>query len=150
MSGVHQHIPFLHAPSLDLNRIPLAQLLSMACIGALYCMEKEQARKLHTIAIQLISKVGSFEMPAHLQTTENHTEEDPLPMWTIQSLLLCLIFGAWGTDLTYFKKHIGLQGTLALALRAKRMSLRDSLNAAATTFDEWIQQEGFRRYQLLK
>jgi hypothetical protein len=150
MSGVHPHIPFLHAPSLDLNKIPLAQLLSMACIGALYCMEKEQARKLHMIAVQLISKVWKSTMWAHEQTTESHTEEEPLPMWAIQSHLLCLIFAAWGTDLTYFKQHIGLQGTLTLALRAKRMSLHDSLNAPPTTFAEWVQQEGFRRYQPLK
>jgi hypothetical protein len=59
MSGLNQHLPFLHLPSLDLNEMGLPLLLSICSIGALYCFEKEQARKLHEAASKLLAEVVS-------------------------------------------------------------------------------------------
>ena len=57
MSGLNQHLPFLHLPTLDLNRRDVALLLSICSIGALYCFEKELARKLHEVADVFLKKV---------------------------------------------------------------------------------------------
>jgi hypothetical protein len=57
MAGMNQHIPFLHIPTLDLNEMELSQLLSICSVGALYCFEKEHARKLHSIASGLLAQV---------------------------------------------------------------------------------------------
>jgi hypothetical protein len=58
MSGLNQHLPFLHLPSLDLNQMDVALLLSICSIGALYCFEKEQARKLHEAADVFLTEVS--------------------------------------------------------------------------------------------
>ena len=60
MAGMNQHIPFLHIPTLDLNEMELSQLLSLCSVGALYCFEKEHARKLHSIASSLVAQVVSL------------------------------------------------------------------------------------------
>ena len=57
MSGLNQHLPFLHLPSLDLNHMDVALLLSICSIGALYCFEKELARKLHEAAAVFLAEV---------------------------------------------------------------------------------------------
>ena len=58
MSGLNQHLPFLHLPSLDLNHMDVALLLSICSIGALYCFEKELARKLHEAAAVFLAEVN--------------------------------------------------------------------------------------------
>jgi hypothetical protein len=60
MSGLNQHLPFLHLPSLDLNHMDVALLLSICSIGALYCFEKELARKLHEAAAVFLTEVNPF------------------------------------------------------------------------------------------
>jgi Fungal specific transcription factor domain len=59
MSGINQHLPFLHLPTLDLSEMSLPLLLSICSIGALYCFEKEQAKKLHEAASKLLAEVLS-------------------------------------------------------------------------------------------
>jgi hypothetical protein len=60
MAGLNQHIPMIHVPSLNLNEIPMELLLVLCGIGALYCFEKDHARELHAIAVNLLHKVPSF------------------------------------------------------------------------------------------
>jgi len=57
MSGLNQHLPFLHLPSLDLNKLDLKLLLAICCMGAQYCFEKEQARKIHATVAVLVAQV---------------------------------------------------------------------------------------------
>lgn len=67
--GMHQHHPFIHTPSFDPVSIKGTILcvwtvlilgplfLSMCCIGALYCFERDTSRKLHVAARKLIYSV---------------------------------------------------------------------------------------------
>jgi hypothetical protein len=69
--GMHQHHPFIHTPTFDpfsikgiipyeavlLTLAPL--ILSMCCIGALYCFERDISGKLHVAARKLIYSVCS-------------------------------------------------------------------------------------------
>jgi Fungal specific transcription factor domain len=61
--GMHQHHPFIHTPTFDPATIKgtspcsadIAPLfLSMCCIGALYCFERDTSRKLHIAVRKLI------------------------------------------------------------------------------------------------
>ena len=75
--GMHQHHPFIHTPTFDpvsikgnhpypswkwavLMVAPL--FLSMCCIGALYCFERDTSRKLHVAARKLIYSVRPSRM----------------------------------------------------------------------------------------
>jgi hypothetical protein len=60
LSGLHQHIPFLHLPTLNLNEVELALLLGMCSLGALYCFEKETAHKIHVVAMGLLRLVSQY------------------------------------------------------------------------------------------
>lgn len=57
ISGLHQHIPFLHLPTLDLNEVEIPRLLAMCSLGALYCFEKEAAMKLHSASMIFLGHV---------------------------------------------------------------------------------------------
>ena len=57
ISGLDQHIPFLHLPTLKLNDLEIARLLAICSLGALYCFEKENARKLHIAAMAFLKDV---------------------------------------------------------------------------------------------
>lgn len=57
IAGLHQHIPFLHLPTLNLNEVELPRLLAMCSLGALYCFEKEHGRRLHIAAMLFLRLV---------------------------------------------------------------------------------------------
>ena len=70
--GMHEHHPFIHTATFDpatikgatvLLRISLIVaplFLSMACIGALFCHERDTSKKLHVAARKLINHVLFF------------------------------------------------------------------------------------------
>lgn len=60
MSGLNQHIPFLHLPTLDLNQLDLHLILAISTIGALYVFEEDQAERLHSLTMGLLSQVIPF------------------------------------------------------------------------------------------
>jgi hypothetical protein len=57
--GFSQHIPFLHLATLDTNTMQLPRLLAICSIGALYCFEKAEAIKLHSMCLKLLYQVYS-------------------------------------------------------------------------------------------
>jgi hypothetical protein len=65
MSGLNQHLPFLHLASLDLNEMETPLLFALCSIGALYCFEKEQAKKLHGFSAILLAEVSPTSRPLH-------------------------------------------------------------------------------------
>src|SRR5579859_5948193 len=58
ISGLNQHIPFLHLPTLNLNELEIPRLLAMCSLGALYCFEKEHAKRLHVASMLFLQNVG--------------------------------------------------------------------------------------------
>src|SRR5579862_4001636 len=68
ISGLNQHIPFLHLPTLDLNELEVPRLLAMCSLGALYCFEKEHARRLHVASMLFLQNVGIPPFPLDYQT----------------------------------------------------------------------------------
>src|SRR5271168_580717 len=65
ISGLHQHIPFLHLPTFNLNEIEIPRLLAICSLGALYCFEKEMAQKLHVASMVFLGHVSTphFDEP---------------------------------------------------------------------------------------
>ena len=59
ISGLNQHIPFLHLPTLNLNDLEIAKLLAICGLGALYCFEKENAREFHITSMSFLKYVLS-------------------------------------------------------------------------------------------
>jgi hypothetical protein len=109
--GMHQHHPFIHTPTFDpitikgtrLEYTDVAPLfLSMCCIGALYCFERDTSRKLHVAARKLIY--------SHL---ENKSDEEAREAWVLQTLLLTMIYAAYSGDVKIFERGLSLQSVLA-------------------------------------
>jgi ribosome biogenesis protein Nip4 len=57
ISGLNQHIPFLHVPTLNLNELQMPRLLAMCSLGALFCFEKEHAARLHIASMKFLHLV---------------------------------------------------------------------------------------------
>jgi hypothetical protein len=66
ISGINQHIPFLHLPTLNLNKLKFPCLLAICSLGALYCFEKVDAENLHIASMSFLKHVyiQSFKGPA--------------------------------------------------------------------------------------
>jgi Fungal specific transcription factor domain len=103
ISGLNQHIPFLHVPSLNLNDVEMPRLLAMCSLGALYCFEKEHAVRLHIASMKFLHQVLEGK-------TENDIRESN---WVCQTMLLCLLFASWSGDSLLFRKSLTLHSVLA-------------------------------------
>jgi len=60
ISGLNQHIPFLHLPTLNLNELQISRLLAVCSLGALYCLEKEHANRLHVASMEFLKHVSQL------------------------------------------------------------------------------------------
>ena len=67
ISGLHQHIPFLHLPTLNLNELEMPKLLAMCSLGALYCFEKEHAKRLHVASMEFLKHVRTLGKTAKIR-----------------------------------------------------------------------------------
>jgi len=102
IAGLHQHLPVLHLPTLDLNEMELPLLLALSGIGALYCFEDEDARKLHSISADLLYEVINL-----------NPSSDELDISMIQTIFFALLFAAWSGERGLFLRHLGLPSILA-------------------------------------
>jgi hypothetical protein len=142
-SSLNQHIPFLHLPTLELDLLPIPQLLVMCSIGALYCLETNHARKLHLWACTLVAQ----------DFTRNLSSEQ----WTslAQTVLLCLLFAVHTGDADLLRSHLSMH-LLLVEVHCQVTTLMKALQSGtrsiaiqSTMWHDWIREEQFRRYFIL-
>ncbi|KAJ5814458.1 uncharacterized protein N7503_001208 [Penicillium pulvis] len=67
LNGFHEHLPFLHVPTLSSDACCIELLLAIASVGAQYCLESERAFQLfetsHAIAKERIQRLDNSMLP---------------------------------------------------------------------------------------
>ncbi|KAJ5890305.1 hypothetical protein N7504_011115 [Penicillium tannophilum] len=67
LNGFHEHLPFLHVPTLSSDACCIELLLAIASVGAQYCLESERAVQLfetsHAIAKERIQRLDDSNLP---------------------------------------------------------------------------------------
>lgn len=55
----HRHFPIVHLASLDFTTVPGPLVLSMACVGALYRLDRKRAHSVYHLAMKLMETVSN-------------------------------------------------------------------------------------------
>jgi hypothetical protein len=87
--------------------------MALCSIGALYCFERDHATKLHSIAVTLVMQVSPKQIHAESENLLPELPAEKNRTAAAQTVLLCLLFPAWGEDRAFLRSHLWLHHLLA-------------------------------------
>lgn len=76
VNGFHEHLPFLHMPTLSVNSICIELILAMAAVGAQYCFEGQKGVELFHVS-QSIAMQRIRQRDARLAASHRSIEASP-------------------------------------------------------------------------
>jgi hypothetical protein len=153
----HEHLPFLHASTINLQDTEAHLILAIAAIGAQYCLEAKNMVSLFTIAKSIIlqridrrKKTGIGRAMRSSQTVTHgqaESENGGDRIQVCQTLLLLMVAATWGDDNSLLNEDMELQGITANYIREQKLlSIHEP---GDTSWRAWIQAEGARRTILI-
>ncbi|CAK7270751.1 hypothetical protein SEPCBS57363_004263 [Sporothrix epigloea] len=122
VSGFHEHLPFLHLPTLLPGEMSPELILAILAVGAQYRFESHRSNAL----------CSPNTPQARLQT--------------IQALLLLFAAGLWGPK-AILHEALSLQSQLAVLVREEGLESQPS--SQVSDWDTWIRVEGSARTKLI-
>lgn len=153
----HEHLPFLHAHTINLKDAEAHLILAIAMIGAQYCLETNTVASLFAIAKTIVLEkiemrrrmamqhATSHPYPASSQPAEANGREDLIQ--TCQTLLLLMVTATWGNVRSTLKEDVNLRDILATYVREENLL---GINSPDNTcWREWVRGEGARRTILI-
>lgn len=103
----HRHLPILHLPTLEMSQTPSPLILAVCCIGALYRLERQKARKIYLLAARICHSSENADVD-HVTSLR--------PLWLMQARILLLLYAALGDDSATAEFEIGRMGTFITVL----------------------------------
>lgn len=76
VNGFHEHLPFLHIPTISVNNCCIELILAMAAVGAQYCFEGQKGVELFNVS-QSIAMQRIRQRDARLAASHRLTEVSP-------------------------------------------------------------------------
>ncbi|RDW70563.1 uncharacterized protein DSM5745_08074 [Aspergillus mulundensis] len=151
LTGYHDHYPFLHIPTLNIEATPLHLVLSMAALGAQYCREHDTSINLFQVAKAVTMEHmrrdfqwnGLHDHQAK-QASSNDQSQDILE--TIQSLLMLMSVSSW------FEHYPPHYESLYLRSPMETLMRKDGLNRLPRqdgSWESWIRNESAKRTKLI-
>ncbi|KAF7555081.1 hypothetical protein G7Z17_g2416 [Cylindrodendrum hubeiense] len=64
IDGFHRHLPFLHLASMKPSQTPSPLIWAMCCIGSLYSLDRDKARRSHALASSMLP-LKATHWPSH-------------------------------------------------------------------------------------
>ncbi|KAI9368544.1 fungal-specific transcription factor domain-containing protein [Aspergillus egyptiacus] len=151
VTGYHDHYPFLHIPTLNIETIPLHLVLSMAALGAQYCREHDTSMSLFRVAKAVTMEHIRRDLqwngnPGHARKVvpSRHQNQDTLE--TVQSLLVLTSVSSW------FKHYPPHYEALYLRSLMDTLLRKDGLNELPPqdgSWESWIRNESAKRTKLI-
>jgi hypothetical protein len=176
-NGFHSHMPFIHAPTWDINEHPAELVFGVAAIGAQYCFEKKVSEHLFyagkaVLMARLKRNVGSLgpmtrsslSMSQLPTTQETSVEcEEGLPLIEVVKALVTLMgYATWELKTSLVQESFALHGILTHILRDTGTTEEDTPSRPTTavsgedeslTLDQewraWVMSESSRRAKLI-
>ncbi|KAL4963786.1 transcription factor domain-containing protein [Aspergillus stella-maris] len=151
LNGYHDHYPFLHLSTLNIETSPLHLILSMASLGAQYCREHQTSISLFYVA----KSITLEHIRRNLQWTENNTsqnknvsakDESQDILETVQSLLMLTSVSSWFEHYPPHYEALYLRSVMETLLR------KDGLNNLPLqdgSWESWIRNESAKRLKLI-
>ncbi|KAL6248130.1 hypothetical protein RBB50_004385 [Rhinocladiella similis] len=153
----HEHLPFLHPPTINLHDTRAHLVVAIATIGAQYCLEIKNMVSLFSLAKLMVLKGIDSRRRAcvsreRLESEKGNPDEacnwDDDAIQSCQTLLLLMITATWGDPKTTLKEDMNLQSILATFLREEKLLGVDS-SVKHRSWQEWIRAEGVIRTILI-
>ena len=166
VSGFHDHLPFIHIPTISVKGSAPELVLAIAAIGCQYCFESPKGVEIFkvakAIAVEQIrrrerelsqcrasrqncrpSGAGFIapETPSTQDADSLQTREDSIQ--TLQALLLLLAMATWGDHEALFREALSIQSTLATLIRHEGLLAYEA--PADSSWGDWIRYEGAKR-----
>ncbi|KLU88574.1 hypothetical protein MAPG_07559, partial [Magnaporthiopsis poae ATCC 64411] len=160
ISGFHEHLPFLHVPTLAPAEMSPELLLATLAVGALYRFESHRGNALCPHSTRPSPSTGyrhSFNSVQHDRPMTQETHREPYSpntpqsrLETIQALLLLFAVGLWGAK-AILNDALALQSQIALLVREERLGPEPPQGQAGTAadWDTWVRVEGALRTKLI-
>ncbi|KAM7217234.1 hypothetical protein V8F06_007417 [Rhypophila decipiens] len=125
IEGFHQHLPFLHIPTLTVQSCPVELLLAMAAVGTQYCFEADKGVDLFVVArVIATERISSTAIGINL-----------IP--TAQALLILMAMATWGNHQQIIHQQATrIQSILAGLLREDGLVQRRE-EISGDTHDTW-------------
>ena len=134
----HRHLPILHLPTLKLSEAPSPLILAMCCIGALYRLERQKARRIYQSAAavadtlhmkNLQSTYPAFDLLASSEDPGIDHTVTAKPLWFSQARTLLLLFAVLGDDSATTQTELGKIGvfiTVSIIITIRCLAIVES------------------------
>ncbi|KAJ5805243.1 hypothetical protein N7474_011130 [Penicillium riverlandense] len=132
VKGFHEHMPFLHIPTLSAEGCSIELVLAIASIGAQYCFEPDKTVQLfqtsHAIARERVRRRDASSVSQarsdreHTPMMHSYSSRGNLPqceetIQTAQALLLLMAEATWSNHRTILREALAIQSILATLVR---------------------------------
>lgn len=150
--GYHDHYPFMHLPTLNIDVMAPQLVLSMAALGARYCREPDTSMDLYQVAkvVTLEHIRRGFQSSAdnadNIKLSNASITEHQDFLETIQALVLLHSVSSWFKHDPPYYESLAIQSYTATLLR--KGGLND-LPADDGSWESWIRRELVKRTILI-
>lgn len=172
VTGFHEHLPFLHIPTLSTTSASVELILAIAAVGAQYCREPAQSVQIfhaaEAVAMESIRERDCRNARCQglnngLSSSRSHCSQDTLqhpgaaiqdstdllgkPIETAQALLLLMAMATWFEQTTLARAAMTMRSQLESLIHDEGLG-PDQL-AQDSTWDNWIEHEGSKRTKFI-
>lgn len=157
----HDHYPFFHVPTLQLNEIHAELLLAIAALGARYTMEPELGVELYrvarSVALERISRHQTASVGVPSETLKDATcieelaamnDQSSFVMQTMQTLLLLIAVSSWYKNEPAAADALSIRSVLHSIVR-ESSSGTSTEGSLSEDWMSWIQMETLKRTHLV-
>lgn len=158
VTGFHEHLPFLHVPTLSISSTAVELILAMAAVGAQYCREPEKSVQLfhvaNVVAMESINnrdrselqRKGSKDTRSIIEPQQS-TGIAETPIETIQALLLLMAMATWFEQKDLARATVTMRSQLESLVHDEGLSLEIPSHELA--WKDWIHFEGSKRTKFI-
>ncbi|KAH9217791.1 C2H2 type zinc finger-containing protein [Leptodontidium sp. 2 PMI_412] len=173
VNGFHEHLPFLHIPTMSIEHCSIELTLAMAAVGAQYCFEGEKGVELfnasqaiasfrirrrdatpnsdHELSAPSSARTASISGPLGLPTdaeiSPTFSSQKPDLIQTAQALLLLMAMATWAKHREILREALAIQSILATLIRDD--GLKSQSLPYGASWEEWIRFESTKRTKFI-
>ncbi len=153
----HEHLPLLHAHTINLKDTEAHLIVAIATIGAQYCLETKVVASLFAIGKTIVLEKIEMRRRAAMQRAtcnqrsashhpaETDSQDDSIQI--CQTLLLLMVVATWGNVGSTLREDMNLRGILTTYIREENLLKIKTTND--TSWHEWVKAECAKRTILI-
>ena len=172
VTGFHEHLPFLHIPTISTSSASVELILAIAAVGAQYCREPEKSLQIfHAAEAVAMESIRERDRRNAMRTGQNnervssdlhHGQETShysgaafqispnllgKPIETAQALLLLMAMATWFEHTTLARAAMTMRSQLESLVHDEGLGSKHM--EQDTTWENWAEHEGSKRTKFI-